>query len=124
MQELEAIEEQWRAERSELVALVGRLQEENRRIQKLQESPSHVSLSAGNVDDQTFADDATANLLSASDFQVMQRLRSQIEKQREEIKHKEEKLQEENNEIEGVSWGLNGMHCFIEFWTHFLFYSH
>lgn len=98
-QELEAIEEQWRIERSELVALVGRLQEENRRIQKLQESPSHAS--SDSMDSSS--NDATANLMHASDFQVMQRLRNQIEKQREELKNKDEKLQDESNEIEGVS---------------------
>lgn len=103
LQELEAIEEQWRNERIELVALVNRLQEENRRIQKLHESPSHESSLIGSDDDKMGKDDSQANLLSASDFQVMQRLRSQIERQREEIKSRDEKLQQENNELESVS---------------------
>lgn len=101
--ELEAIEEQWRNERIDLVALVNRLQEENRRIQKLHESPSHESSVNGSEDDLISKDDSQANLLSASDFQMMQRLRSQIEKQREEIKSRDEKLQLENNEIESLT---------------------
>lgn len=99
---MEAIEEQWRNERIELVALVNRLQEENRRIQKLHESPSHDGSLIGSDDDKMGKDDSQANLLSATDFQVMQRLRSQIEKQREEIKNRDEKLQLENTEIESV----------------------
>lgn len=41
--------------------------------------------------------------MHVSDFQVMQRLRHQIEKQREDLKNKDEKLLQESNEIEGVS---------------------
>lgn len=103
LQELETIEEQWRTERSELVALVGRLQDENRRIQKLQESPSHGSSHSADGSDDQGANDATANLMHASDFQVMQRLRNRIEKQREDIKNMDEKMQDRANEIDGVS---------------------
>lgn len=101
---MEAIEEQWRNERIDLVALVNRLQEENRRIQKLNASPSHEGSVNGSEDDLISKDDSQANLLSASDFQMMQRLRGQIEKQREELKTRDEKLQLENNEIESVSF--------------------
>lgn len=88
-----------------MVALVSRLQDENRRIQKLQESPSREAQSIDSQNDQSAsssAQDASANLLSASDFQTMQRLRNQIEKQREELKSRDEKLQQEANEIESV----------------------
>lgn len=89
-----------------MVALVSRLQDENRRIQKLQESPPREVKSIESQNDQSAsssAQDASANLLSATDFQTMQRLRNQIAKQREELKNRDEKLQLETNEIESVS---------------------
>lgn len=82
------------------MALVSRLQEENRRIQKLQESPLHDSKISDESEEQLAKN---ANLLSATDFQVMQRLRAQIEKQRDELKTKDQRLQDGNNEIENVS---------------------
>lgn len=92
-----------------MVALVSRLQDENRRIQKLQESPSRELKSIEGQNDQSAsssAQDASANLLSSTDFQTMQRLRNQIAKQREELKNRDEKLQQETNEIESVSYPI------------------
>lgn len=104
-QELEAIEEQWHNETNELAALVNRLQEENRKITKQANSPKHdigktsETSTKGNL--LTKADGST-NLLNASDFQIMQRLRSQLEKQRDELMCRDQEIQEKNNEIENV----------------------
>lgn len=100
LKELEAIEEQWHNETNELVALVSRLQEENRRIQKQQESPKHDD--AKLKDKQLAEADSTANLLNASDFQKMQGLRGQMEKQRDELKVRDQEIEEKNSEIENV----------------------
>lgn len=84
-----------------MVALVSRLQEENRRIQKQQESPKHDD--AKLRDKQLAEADSTANLLNASDFQKMQLLRGQMEKQRDELKVRDQEIEERNSEIENVS---------------------
>lgn len=94
-----------------MVALVSRLQEENRRIQKLQESPSHESKISDDSEEQLAKNGSAANLLNATDFQVMQRLRAQIEKQRDELKTKDQRVQDGNNEIENVSCKTYGLTC-------------
>lgn len=97
---MEAIEEQWHNETNELVALVTRLQEENRRIQKQQESPKHDD--AKLRDRHLSESSSTANLLNASDFQKMQLLRGQMEQQRDELKVRDQEIEEKNSEIENV----------------------
>lgn len=99
-QELEAVEEQWHSETSELAALVSRLQEENRRISKQAESPKHND--ANSASNELNKTDATANWLNASDFQKMQRLRGQMEKQRDDLKCRDQEIEEKNNDIENV----------------------
>lgn len=86
--ELELIEEQWRAESKELVNLVARLQEENRRLAKGQgqDTQQHQQL------DVTTADSA-----------VLQSLKTMLEKQRDELKVKEKLLQDKCSDIEVVS---------------------
>lgn len=84
--ELESIEEQWRTETRELVDLVSSLQEENKRIiQQQQELQSQAS--SGLV----------------SDSQVLQRLKQQIHKQRDEIKTKDRELQEKIGDVENLN---------------------
>lgn len=100
-QELEAIEEQWHNETSDLAALVNRLQEENRRITKQANSPKHEPEPP--LANQLSKCDGRTNLLNASDFQIMQRLRAQLEKQRDELMCRDQEIQEKNNEIENVS---------------------
>lgn len=100
VQELEAVEEQWHSETSELAALVSRLQEENRRISKQSDSPKHNDGNAAN--NELCKTDSSANLLNASDFQKMQRLRGQMEKQRDDLKCRDQEIEEKNNEIENV----------------------
>lgn len=85
-QELEAIEEQWRSETKELVDVVAKLQEENRRLLKDQ-SPNH-----------------TATILTpTTENDMLQRLKDSIEKQRDEIRFKEKLLQEKADDVDIVS---------------------
>lgn len=94
------MEEQWHSETNELAALVSRLQEENRRISKHVESPKHND--GNNASNELCKTDSTANLLNASDFQKMQRLRGQMEKQRDDLKCRDQEIEEKNNDIENV----------------------
>lgn len=87
-QEIEAIEEQWRIESRELVSVVSRLQDENRRLVKVQ------GCAQG-------ADDAEEPSSPDSDV-MLQRLQTVIDKQREELRVKERKLQEKTSECESV----------------------
>lgn len=84
--ELEAIEEQWRSESKELLALVSRLQEENRKLVKVQgtsQLPERVS---------------PTEIVNNSD--MLQKLQLSLEKQRDEIRAKEKLLQEKCYDME------------------------
>ncbi|KAJ8956374.1 hypothetical protein NQ318_015112 [Aromia moschata] len=83
--ELEAIEEQWRSETTELVALVSRLQEENRRLVK-EHSPNHTYPA----------------VTATTDNDVLQRLKDSVEKQRDEIRLKERLLQEKASDVDNL----------------------
>ncbi|CAG9767797.1 unnamed protein product [Ceutorhynchus assimilis] len=78
--ELEAIEEQWRSETKELVSMVSKLQEENRKLAKTQQNPDNQLPS-------TLSD-------NLNDAEMLQRLKDNLEKQRDEIREKEKLLQE------------------------------
>lgn len=77
--ELEVIEEQWRSETKELVSMVTKLQEENRKLVKDQ-NPNQQSPST------------PPDLIQ--DAEMLQRLKDNLEKQRDEIREKEKLLQE------------------------------
>lgn len=83
--------------------MVSNLQEENRRLQKLL-SPISESKPT-NTTTSTFPsrDDSSANTATHSDFQVLQRLRAQIEKHRKEMKIKEAELAEAEQTAQGVN---------------------
>lgn len=83
---MEAIEEQWRGESKELLAEVSRLQEENRRLAK-DVSPSHQP---------------TSPPPPGNDGDVLQKLKGNLEKQRDEIRIKEKLLQEKCCDIENL----------------------
>lgn len=98
-QELETIEEQWHIETKELMDLVNRLQEENRRIKLLRPtSDSDPKLVPRNRSDPSS--------LNESDFQKLQRKmekqRGQMEKQRDELMCRDQEIEEKNTEIENV----------------------
>jgi chromosome segregation ATPase len=86
MKELEVIEEQWRAETKELLAVVSRLQEENRRLAK-DASPSHQPLSP---------------TLQHGNGDVLQKLKDSVEKQRDEIRIKDKLLQDKCCDIDNL----------------------
>ncbi|XP_063993054.1 RILP-like protein homolog isoform X2 [Diachasmimorpha longicaudata] len=90
-QEVEQTEEHWRQESRDLVGMVTRLQEENRRLSDaLQESRS---------DSQDSAFTASQEV----DIQVLQRLRSMIDKQRDQIRARDREMSQKNLEIENLT---------------------
>ncbi|KAK0163292.1 hypothetical protein PV327_006990 [Microctonus hyperodae] len=92
--EVEQTEEHWRQESRDLVGMVTRLQEENRRLaEALQESRSD-SQDSGK---QTF----TAS--QEVDIAVLQRLRNMIDKQRDQIRVRDRELSQKNLEIENLT---------------------
>lgn len=88
MKELEAIEEQWRSETKELISLVSRLQEENRRLVR-DTSPNHQPHSP-----------TQAPILEGQE--ILQRLRDNIERQRDELKIKEKQLHDKTTDVENL----------------------
>ncbi|KAL6257140.1 RILP-like protein homolog isoform X1 [Pogonomyrmex barbatus] len=93
--ELEQIEEHWRQESRDLVAMVTRLQEENRRLaEALQESRS---------DSQYSSKQTTITASQEVDVAVLQHLRSMIDKQREQIRARDRELSQKTAEIENLS---------------------
>lgn len=107
--ELEAIEEQWRAESNDLMAMVSRLQDENRRILKQQTNNTSGTIntsieSTSSPARHTNKDDSVTNGGSATtDVQVLQRLRGQVDKHRHELKTKEMELQVKSSELENLT---------------------
>lgn len=101
MQELETIEEQWHNETKELRELVNRLQDENRRLKQ-----SDNAKKLNNDDWTTTKSQETTpstNVLNEPDYQKLQRLRGQMEKQRDELMCRNQEIEEKNSEIENVN---------------------
>ncbi|XP_078038683.1 rab interacting lysosomal protein like isoform X2 [Augochlora pura] len=85
--ELEQIEEHWRQESRDLVGMVTRLQEENRRLaEALHESRSDTFTASQEVD-----------------VAVLQHLRSMIDKQRDQIRTRDKEMVQKNLEIENLT---------------------
>lgn len=109
--ELELIEEQWRSETNELADLVSSLQDENKRLvkqtQDLQSSSAQSSGLGASLTESIIS--MTNNELHSalSDTQVLQRLKEQIYKQRDELKQRERELQDKYSELEHVSGNLH-----------------
>ncbi|XP_050458869.1 RILP-like protein homolog isoform X1 [Cataglyphis hispanica] len=92
--ELEQIEEHWRQESRDLVAMVTRLQEENRRLaEALQESS----------DSQYSSKQTTITPSQEVDIAVLQHLRSMIDKQRDQIRARDRELSQKTAEIENLT---------------------
>lgn len=98
-QELESIEEQWRAESRELLSLVNQLQDDNRRLTK--------QLAASNTIDVPTASHSGSPSLSpthrSNEPQIMTNLTLQLERQREYIKEKDREAISQANEIEQLT---------------------
>ncbi|KAL9871730.1 rab interacting lysosomal protein like isoform 2-T2 [Glossina fuscipes fuscipes] len=105
--ELEMIEEQWRTETNDLADLVSSLQEENKRLVKqtedLQSASAQSSGLGASLTESIIS--ITNNELHAalSDTQVLQRLKEQIYRQRDDLKEKERELQEKYQENEHMT---------------------
>ncbi|XP_015429263.1 PREDICTED: RILP-like protein homolog isoform X3 [Dufourea novaeangliae] len=85
--ELEQIEEHWRQESRDLIGIVTRLQEENRRLaEALQESRNDTFTASQEVD-----------------VAVLQHLRSMIDKQRDHIRARDKEMLQKNLEIENLT---------------------
>ncbi|XP_015592891.1 RILP-like protein homolog isoform X1 [Cephus cinctus] len=92
--ELEQIEEHWRQESRDLVGMVTRLQEENRRLATaLQESRS----------DSQDSGKQTYTASQEVDVAVLQRLRTMIDKQRDQIRARDRDISQKNSEIENLT---------------------
>lgn len=90
--ELEQIEEHWREESQDLLSMVTRLQDENRKLSNLLAEKSDKS------------PNDPAQLLSPEvDVVVLQRLRNVIDQQREQIRIRERDLQTKIMEIESLN---------------------
>lgn len=100
LQELEIIEEQWHNETTELRELVNRLQEDNRR---LKQSDNAKQLNNDWTTSKSHGATPPTNLLNESDYQKLQRLRGQMEKQRDELMCRDQEIEEKNSEIENVN---------------------
>lgn len=98
-QELETIEEQWHNETKELRDLVNRLQDENRRM-KQTDNAKALNEEANKTSSK--GQSQPINLLNESDYQKLQRLRGQMEKQRDELMCRDQEIEEKNSEIENV----------------------
>lgn len=77
------------------------MQEENRRLQKLVGSTGELKVATNTTTPTTVKDDSASNS-TTSDFQVLQRLRGQIEKHRKEMKIKDVELAEAEQTVQGV----------------------
>ncbi|XP_015516923.1 RILP-like protein homolog isoform X2 [Neodiprion lecontei] len=89
--ELEQIEDHWRQESRDLVGMVTRLQDENRRLATaLQESRSD-------------SEDSAFTASQEVDVAVLQRLRTMIDQQRDQIRARDRELSQKTLEIENLS---------------------
>ncbi|XP_020711522.2 RILP-like protein homolog isoform X2 [Athalia rosae] len=89
--ELEQIEDHWRQESRDLVGMVTRLQDENRRLATaLQESRSD-------------SEDSAFMASQEVDVAVLQRLRTMIDQQRDQIRARDRELSQKTLEIENLS---------------------
>ncbi|KAL7288085.1 hypothetical protein TKK_0017873 [Trichogramma kaykai] len=91
--ELEQIEEHWRQESRDLLDMVTRLQEENRRLATV------IQESRSDVDHEKQAVPTSQEV----DIAVLQRLRSMIDTQREQIRSRDRELSQKSTEIENLT---------------------
>lgn len=100
--EIESIEEHWRSEYQELVELVSTLQDENKRIVKQQQELQSQSSSIDSGMSDSIIKLANYDASLGTDGQILQRLKTQVNQQRDEIKAKDRELQEKTNDMETV----------------------
>ncbi|XP_062544703.1 RILP-like protein homolog isoform X2 [Armigeres subalbatus] len=100
--EMESIEEQWRIETRDLLQLISRLQNENRRLIKAQ---SNDTLSPkGYQSDTPSVDSQSGNMFCTTcDSSTISKLKSKINEQSDELKLKEREFHEKQSEISSMS---------------------
>uniref|UniRef100_A0A0K8TMV5 Putative myosin class ii heavy chain n=1 Tax=Tabanus bromius TaxID=304241 RepID=A0A0K8TMV5_TABBR len=101
--EIESIEEHWRSEYQELVELVSTLQDENKRIVKQQQEMQSQSSSIDSGMSDSIIKLANYDASLGTDGQILQRLKTQVNQQRDEIKAKDRELQEKVNDMETLN---------------------
>lgn len=82
--------------------MVSNLQEENRRLQKSL-GPTSELKSTNTITPTVLARDDSASNSTTPDFQVLQRLRGQIEKHRKDMKTRDAELAEADQTAQGVN---------------------
>ncbi|XP_044763445.1 RILP-like protein homolog isoform X3 [Coccinella septempunctata] len=89
--DLESIEEQWRKDSNDLYNAIAKLQEENRRLLRVQNSTT-----PNDKENEIETSENPAN------GEILQQMKDTIEKQRDEIRSKDRQIQEKINEIENM----------------------
>lgn len=97
---MESIEEQWRGESRELVALVNQLQDENRRLQR---QVAAATSSSASIDLEAGQSSSPSPTHKPNEAQVMTNLTLQLERQREDIKAKDRELISQARDIEQMT---------------------
>lgn len=93
--EIEQLEENWKKESHELLATIGRLQEENRKLKSsLQETAKEL---------QQTASVSKSPVSREPDWDLFERLREVNEKQREQLRYKDKEFQDKLAELESLS---------------------
>ncbi|XP_063704914.1 RILP-like protein homolog isoform X2 [Culicoides brevitarsis] len=97
--ELESIEEQWRSESRELLTLVNRLQDENRRMQKqIATTPTGIISESPSIPSPSH---------QTNEAQIVQSLTLQLEKHRDELKTKDREIIEQSTELDQLTVQLD-----------------
>ncbi|XP_071447833.1 RILP-like protein homolog isoform X2 [Hetaerina americana] len=87
--ELEQIEEHWRQESRDLLAMVSRLQDENRRLSSI-------------LAEKNGGGDGVEGGGASSDWEMLCRLRQTVERQREAIRARDNEILAKNSELEAI----------------------
>ncbi|EEB14653.1 Vimentin, putative [Pediculus humanus corporis] len=88
--ELEQIEDHWKSETKDLVEVLGKVQEENKRLR-------------GTVADQKNLSASNSTIATEVDIVVLQRLKAMVDSQREQIRNKEKELANKVSELESLT---------------------
>lgn len=100
--EMESIEEQWRIETRDLLQLISRLQNENRRLVKAQNNDT-LSPKSYQSDTPSVESQPDNMFCSNCDSSTISKLKSKINEQSGELKVKEREIHEKTSEISSLS---------------------
>ncbi|KXJ70521.1 RILP-like protein homolog [Aedes albopictus] len=100
--EMESIEEQWRIETRDLLQLISRLQNENRRLTKAQNNET-ISSKSYQTDTPSVESQPSNMFCTNCDSSTISKLRSKINEQCDDLKFKERELHEKVSEITNMT---------------------